>query len=51
MRSRLRGCWAAPNSQDLEADPAFRTELDTLVEEIETKGGDQIIQSAKHHRG
>ena len=30
----------------LEADPAFRAELATLVEEIKAKGGDQIIQSA-----
>ena len=30
----------------LEADPAFRAELSTLVEEIKAKGGDQIIQSA-----
>ena len=30
----------------LEADPAFRTELASLVEEIKAKGGDQIIQSA-----
>jgi hypothetical protein len=28
----------------LEADPAFRAELATLVEEIKAKGGDQIIQ-------
>ena len=30
----------------LEADPAFRAELATLVEEIKAKGGDQIIQTA-----
>jgi hypothetical protein len=30
----------------LEADPAFRAELATLVEEIKARGGDQIIQSA-----
>ena len=28
----------------LEADPAFRAELVTLIEEIKAKGGDQIIQ-------
>ena len=30
----------------LEADPAFRAVLGTLLEEIKAKGGDQIIQSA-----
>ena len=30
----------------LEADPAFRAELATLVAEIKAKGGDQIIQTA-----
>ena len=34
----------------LEADPAFRAELATLVEEIKAKGGDQIIQSSQRHR-
>ena len=31
----------------LAADPAFQAELAALVEEIKTKGGDRIIQSAK----
>ena len=30
----------------LEADPAFRAELATLVDEIKAKGGDRIIQIA-----
>ena len=29
----------------VEADPAFRADLATLVEEIKANGGDQIIRS------
>jgi hypothetical protein len=44
MRAVRRGTGAA--EEGVEADPAFRAELATLVEEIRAKGGDRIVQSA-----